>query len=327
MTSYKDLISRFSEQTILVVGDIMLDRYSFYSTENSREIVSEFPGKRAYNATEVLETLGGAGNVAANLSSLTSKTTLVGIVGDDGYSYSLQQLVEKGNVEFIPIRDISRPTTTKFRIYIDNQFQFRIDSEDAKEINSILVNTIRETTHKLFEKASALLISDYAKGVMAPSLCSFLVGTAKEMNIPVVVDCKPKSRNLYRGATLVAPNDIEAEMMIPGFLNDLPGNLSKLHDIFGSQITAVTLGEDGIAAFDGTQFVHVAGRKVKAKDPVGAGDTVRAALALGLSLKLPLKDVLELARDISAIVVQKIGTGTVSANELLGCYEKGDFNL
>jgi bifunctional ADP-heptose synthase (sugar kinase/adenylyltransferase) len=152
-----------------------------------------------------------------------------------------------------------------------------------------------------------------------------LINLCNERRIPVVVDFKPANRTYFRNATVVAPNLTEACTLVPDFEvgNPLPG-LKALHDLLGACNVIVTLGAHGMAVYDGKAMNLVAGRKVKAVDPCGCGDTVRACLTLGLVNGLNLTEAAEFANFAASLVVQKLGTATLILDELLSFEENYD---
>ena len=141
-----EIVNRFSEIRVLVVGDIMLDIFEFCHSENSKPIDSEKPGKRAYRSHEIIKVLGGAGNVAANLASLQIPVSLIGLTGNDEHYFKLRELTEMLNINHFLYRDPSRPTTVKARLYVDDEYLLRRDDEATHKVDietsSILVNEI-----------------------------------------------------------------------------------------------------------------------------------------------------------------------------------------
>lgn len=316
-------IDRFSGLKMLVLGDVMLDVYDFCRTEESRPIPSEKPGKRAYKAQQSIKTIGGAGNVAANLASLGAAASLIGITGNDGPCFVLQELSDALGIAHCFIRDRARPTTTKMRLYIDDEYLLRRDDESTEEVSHETALTIYNEFLRELEGADGVLLSDYDKGFFTEELVQRILQTCRERGVPVVVDFKPPNRAYFQGADIIAPNDAEAEAMQPGFkaaaqesLAGLEQAVRTLHAQVGGRNLVVTLGARGMCGFDGTDFFLAPGNRVEAVDAVGCGDTVRVGLALGYVLGLPLREAAELANDAAAVVVGKIGTATLTPDEL-----------
>lgn len=306
---------------VVVLGDVMLDVYDFCLSEASKPIDSEKPGKRAYAAHESVRRMGGAGNVATNLAALGARTTLVGVVGNDGYRHTLGDLCAECGITHILIRDARRPTTTKTRIYIDDEYLLRKDHESGEKVDRETgVSLVNEVARALRDGAAALILSDYNKGVFTPEVAGDVLRRAAETRLPVIVDFKPPNRDLFKGAPLIVPNESEADILLPGFraTDDLEGGLRALRESLCAEMVSVTLGARGICGFDGEEFFHHHGHAVQAIDAVGCGDTVRAVLSLGLACDLTLSEAAALANAAAAVIVQKPATATLSAEELQG---------
>lgn len=314
-----ECIRKFSQLKVLVLGDVMLDVYDFCHTSASKPIDYEKAGKRAYKAQTSIKTIGGAGNVAANLVALGASTSLIGITGNDGYYFTLQQLADELGVTHCLIRDLTRPTTTKTRLYIDNEYVLRRDDEETHPISHETALTIINEFLREVNQTDAIILSDYNKGFFTEELAQRIIAVAGQRNIPVIVDFKPSNKSFFKGATIIAPNAVEAETLHPGFLDnsDLEGAVNAVYADLGCQHLVITLGEKGICGFDGHTFFHAAANQVQVVDEVGCGDTVRVGLALGYVAGLSLREASELANDAAAVVLQKIGTATVSQEELI----------
>lgn len=311
-------VNAFPSLHVLVVGDVMLDIYEFCSTEQSKPIDSEKPGKRAYRALECIHALGGAGNVAANLACLGVATSLVGVTGNDEQYFKLRELADKHGIKHFLVRDPSRPTTVKMRLYLDNEYLLRRDREATQEIDKETAVTVLNETLRELREVDAVILSDYDKGLFTREMAGEIIKEGRMHRKPVIVDFKPPNLSYYAGADIIAPNSFEAATLVPSFSPLAPGaSIRSLHRLLSCKITVVTLGEHGICGFDGKHFVHIPAHKVEPVDPVGCGDTVRAALALGYTLKLSLSDTLTLANDAAAAVVQKRATALMTRKELI----------
>jgi len=302
-------IEEIPKLRILVIGDMMLDIYEKYSTENSKPIFSEKEGKRAYQKPTITQSLGGAGNVAANLSSLGVITSLTSIIGDDSilgidpYAKMIEILVAQKGIYFKPLKDANRVTTTKRRIYIDDEYIMRIDNEDT-------FNYGMKYFYMSDFSLDAVILSDYDKGFFNKDISEYIINECNKRNIPVIVDPKPQNIQYFYGATVIAPNQVEASILD---INDLKGYFKNI---------VITKGERGIYAFDciKNQAYQVEPNIVKVKDAVGCGDTVIAGLAISLALKRSLLESIKFANDMASLVIQKEGTSTISLDELKEFY-------
>jgi D-glycero-beta-D-manno-heptose-7-phosphate kinase len=313
-----ETIQHFGDIKVLVIGDVMLDVYEFCHSENSKPIDSEQPGKRAYRSHEIIKELGGAGNVAANLASLQIPVSLVGITGNDEHYHKIVEIAESQNISYFLHRDLSRSTTVKARLYVDDEYLLRRDDENIHkiypEVSVILIKRILSE----IPKCNVVILSDYNKGVFIRENTQKIINKCKKNNIPVIVDFKPENAIFFKGADLMVPNDTEAKQLLSEFSYDeLEKSMSILHKKLHCKKLVVTLGANGICGFDGTNYFHVPGNKVKTVDAVGCGDTVRAALAVGIALELSLKDAAILANDAAAVIVQKPATASITQQELI----------
>lgn len=315
-------IQRFATMKVVVLGDVMLDVYEFCSTQASKPLNSEKPGKRAYTAQHTVRALGGAGNVAANLASLGVSASLIGVTGNDGRYFTMQQLSDELGVRHCLIRDRGRPTTTKNRLYIDDEYMLRRDDESTAPIDHETGMTLLNELLCELDGAHAVILSDYAKGVFSEEIAQQVIKACRAKGVPTVVDFKPANRGLFFGASVIAPNSQEAEAILPGFNAgvdsgaDAASTLEKLHAVLRCERLVVTLGSRGICGFDDAGYFHVPANKVTEVDAVGCGDTVRAVLAVGHALGFSLRDAASLANDAAAVIVQKPATAMVDQSEL-----------
>ncbi len=303
-------------RSILVVGDIMLDAYDFCYTKQSRPS-PERANTRVYTAHQVKRVLGGAGNVAANLASLGVETSLVSICGNDGNYFEIKRLCEEAGIDHVLVRDETRPTPVKTRLYIDDEYHLRRDDEKTHKVDRETALTIRDAFNRKLDHVDAVILSDYNKGIFTEDDSQSLINLCRERKIPVVVDFKPINAHYFRNATVVAPNLVEARALVPDFSEEnLRPGMQSLHDQLGADNVLVTLGGSGMVVFDGSRIDRVHGRHVKAIDPCGCGDTVRACLTLGLVKGLSLPVAADYANYAASLVVQKLGTATVKPEEL-----------
>lgn len=322
ITPLIEAVGKFNQLRVLVAGDVMLDIYDFCYTAHSKAIDSEKGGKRAYSVMDSPLALGGAGNVAANLCSLGAQAMLAGVTGDDGGHFDLCALAERQGMRHLLLRDAGRPTTTKSRLYIDDQYVLRRDHESAEPVAREIALTLVAELRRQLEHADGLVLSDYAKGLFSEDTARQLVDAARERGIPVVVDFKPGNRALFEGGDLLVPNEGEAEALVPGFRGldgeELERAARALRESLGCRRLVVTLGRRGVCGVDAAgDYFRIPGNEVREVDAVGCGDTVRAALALGLAAGLRLQQAARLANDAAAVIVQKPSTALVTPEELL----------
>ncbi|MXY48978.1 MAG: hypothetical protein F4Y38_06695 [Gemmatimonadetes bacterium] len=312
-----EVIDRFPELRALVVGDVMLDVYEFCRTGDSKPIDSEKSGKRAYQAQETIKVLGGAGNVAANLASLDVRTTLVGVTGDDEHYFKIRELADGLSIRHGLIRDGGRPTTTKVRLYLDDDYLLRRDSECNDRVGERISAALVKEVLRALPETDVVVLSDYDKGVFTSKNAGQIIRECRLHEIPVVVDFKPGNREAFSGVDIIAPNAAEAAELIGGFsMERLETDCRRLHDALGCRNTVVTLGAHGLCGVGTGGFFHAPGHRVEPVDKVGCGDTVRAVLAIGAALGLPLEEAGVLANDAAAVIVQKPATSVLSRREL-----------
>lgn len=317
MIDYSKIIDAARGSKILVVGDIMIDVYDFCYTEHSRPS-PESPDKKVYTAHRSERMLGGAGNVAANLAALGVETTLISVCGDDGNAVEARRLCETSGVKHCLLEDASRQTTIKTRLYIDDHYLLRRDDEDTHKVDSETSGELVSRFTSLLDSVDAVILSDYNKGLFIEDNAQALIDVCRKRSIPVVVDLKPPNAAIFANATVVSPNLKEAREICPGFdPYKKETALKAIHDVLKAENVVVTIGADGMLVYDEKSATHVPGCNVTAVDPCGCGDTVRACITLGLVSGLSLAEAAEFANHAASIVVQRLGTATLSPEDLL----------
>jgi rfaE bifunctional protein kinase chain/domain len=314
-----ELLRAGSEQRVAVVGDAMLDVYL-------RGDVSRISPEAPVPVVRVLErklALGGAANVAQNVLAIGAECELVAAIGSDREGAQLRELLEKLKADTRSLVTVNRPTTTKTRVLARAQQVVRFDEEEDADIAGADVKSIVERTDAAIADADALVLQDYNKGVLTPSVIEAVMKRAAKKQIPVVVD--PKYRNFfaYRGATIFKPNRRELEAAVGASVDldhpeALPGVLSRL----GVENLLLTLGEAGMAliAADGeVGRVPTTAREVY--DVVGAGDTVTAYLATMLAAGATPAESAVIANFAAGVEVAKLGAATVSTDEVTEAYD------
>jgi len=316
-TRADQLISSFPGKRILVLGDMMLDEFIWGKV---RRISPEAPVPVVEVARDTYH-LGGAGNVAANISALDANPFPVGLVGSDYAAQRLADLLRKSGVEPSGlVSETGRATTVKTRIVAHNQQIVRADRENKTPLTEERNNALLAAFLQSLPSCSALVVSDYDKGVVNKQLLSQALPAAQRAGIPVLLDPKVHHADYYRPITLITPNHREAELLTGITIDndsDLEAAGSKLLERFECPYALITRGEEGMSLFskDGSHHLPTFAREVF--DVTGAGDTVIATLALALAAGAEMEEAAILANHAAGLVVGKVGTATVSRTELL----------
>ncbi|EAK9908578.1 D-glycero-beta-D-manno-heptose-7-phosphate kinase [Campylobacter lari] len=290
---------------ILVVGDFMVDRYIWC---DCTRISPEAPVMVVKSQKED-KRLGGAGNVYANLKSLGAEVFALGLVGNDE---SGRFLKENLNARLLVEKD--RKTPLKSRVLSHSQQVLRLDDEN--DFDTKLEDEIIQEYKKIAKDYDAIVLSDYAKGVLTSKVTKALIEHANTLNLPILIDPKGSDFSKYQNATLLTPNKKEAIQAL-GIekIDNLEKTLKKLKDDLNLTYSIITLSEEGIALFD--EKLHIIPAKaLEVYDVTGAGDSVIAMLAYALALKVDIIKACELANDAAAVVVAKVGSVSVSLEEI-----------
>jgi D-beta-D-heptose 7-phosphate kinase/D-beta-D-heptose 1-phosphate adenosyltransferase len=310
-------IDKFSSCRILVVGDVIMDEFLWGRVER---ISPEAPVPVVQVEEESL-VLGGAGNVVNNIISLGGQALLCGVIGKDAMGRKLiHRLQEMNSPTHGLVVEDGRPTTIKTRIVAHSQQVVRVDREESEPVTEASIERIITTVKEEIGSIDAIVVSDYGKGVVAQGLMETIRLLTRDRQITLTVDPKVQNVALYKGVTLITPNNQEAELMSGIVINDeesLKRAGTRLLDELGCLMVLLTQGDRGMTLFEGngriTQIPTVA-RKVF--DVSGAGDTVTGTFTLALAAGLAPRQAAELANLAAGIVVGEIGTATVSASRL-----------
>jgi D-beta-D-heptose 7-phosphate kinase/D-beta-D-heptose 1-phosphate adenosyltransferase len=310
-----DLLSKFNEKRVLVIGDVMLDEFV-------RGNVARISPEAPIPVLEVVESShrpGGAANAAANVRSLGGQVCIIGVVGDDDGAALLQQLLEAGGIEAKLVSD-DRPTTRKTRYLARGQQMMRIDREARQPPSD---HAKRELLNAIIGEAAgadAIVISDYAKGVVTDDMVAEVVRLASFRKTPVVADPKYFDFRRYRGVSLITPNSVEIEIANGAPIRtarDLETAAWKLVEVLGGASLLATRGGEGMVLFEPEREpVRVRPHAKSVYDVTGAGDTVVATLALALSASAPLRDAVVLSSLAAGVAVCGAGTVAVTSDEL-----------
>lgn len=301
----------FERANILVIGDVMIDRYWQGST-NRMSPEAPVP---VVTIDEKNDRLGGAANVALNLARLGCNISLMGIIGQDESGQSVKQLLNNAKVHYHLIESSVCPTVTKLRVMSRHQQLLRMDFEtpftlqDSERLTAAYVEAL--------DGIAVVLISDYAKGSIQD--CQALIRAAAQRSIPVFVDPKTGRYDKYRFANLLTPNLHEFEQVVGKCHNDeeLVSKGAQLMEDLQLQSLLITRGEQGITLLrPGFDPVHLPAHAREVYDVTGAGDTVIAVLSGSLAAGKNIVDAISIANIAAAIVVGKLGTATVSPQEL-----------
>jgi len=310
------ILEQFQNKKIVVIGDIMLDKYVW--GEVSR-ISPEAP-VQVVNVLNETYAPGGASNVASNASALKAKVFMVGIAGNDEAKNILVDELNKRKINTDGIFiDNDKPTTQKVRIIGRSQQLLRVDYEKREHVHQNIEDSMINFLERVIDEIDILVISDYAKGVITKEFSSKVIKMAKNHDKAIIVDPKPLHCNLYANVNLITPNNTEASQMTN--IEDVGDNAimeigSKLLTNLNSNIL-ITRGEKGMSLFekDGS-ITNIPTKAKEVYSIIGAGDTVVATVALALASGADLKEAAFLANIAAGIKVGKIGTASVSVDEI-----------
>jgi D-beta-D-heptose 7-phosphate kinase/D-beta-D-heptose 1-phosphate adenosyltransferase len=301
---------------LLVLGDVMLDKYIWGEVGR---ISPEAPVP-VVRATHQSEQPGGAANVAMNLARLGASVSLVGFTGGDADEALLAASLTANGIDPVFVACNGFPTITKTRIVGGRQQMLRLDSENlGKRIDGDHDRLLAKALEEL-PKCHGVVLSDYAKGVLAPELCQAVIHAARKLGIPVLVDPKTADFSRYKGATTICPNLHELATASREDIRNLDAMLTageRMVTDFDLEYLTATLSEKGIAVVrPGNRFLAPAVAR-QVFDVSGAGDTVISVLALCLASGLPIEPAVQLANVAAGIVVGKVGTVPIEKHELL----------
>ena len=319
-----DILTGAGQLKVLCIGDVMLDRFVY--GEVSR-ISPEAPVPVLKKRRDVAMP-GGAGNVARNLSSLGVGVSLIGVLGDDAEGRELVKLIaqtDRVSGDLIPIR--GRPTTLKTRFVASGQQLMRVDAEDSAAIDQNTAAEIIAALKDEVRNADAIILSDYAKGMLTSAVIEAAINAAKDKGIPVIVDPKGKDFRRYGAVNIIKPNASELSHAV-----DMPvetdaevgAALARALEITQAGAIVVTRAAKGMSfATRGSPAQHFSGEAREVYDVSGAGDTSIAALSLGIAAGASIEASVKLAIAASGIAVGKSGTATVSGSEVRAAFRMG----
>ena len=324
-------IARFADAKVLVIGDIIIDHF-LWGTASRISPEAPVPVVNVHRE-ELL--LGGSANVLRNIVSLGGQGVLCGLIGNDAMGQKALELVADLGVPTEGLVISQRPTTVKTRVVAQGQQVVRFDREQTGVPSKISLNTLLQFLEKHLSAYDAIMVSDYAKGVVSEQLMIRLHQLLREVRkrekrtLPLIVDPKPSNMHCFIGATIITPNHHEAMQMAGIRLEDdrsLVAIARQIRDDIGCEAVLITRGEAGMALLQpDDQMVTIPTMAKEVYDVTGAGDTVAATLALGLAAGCEMYEAAVLANHAAGIAVGKIGTACVTAKELAAAVtsEKG----
>lgn len=330
---YRKLIGKFGEKNVLVIGDVMLDRFIWGSVTR---ISPEAPVPVVRVKRESIYP-GGAANVARNLTPFAGRVHMVGLVGDDEDGAVLMESLSEGGIETGGmVCDEEFETITKTRIIARQQQVVRFDRERPVEISDSQIEKVRQFVAAKAGALDAIIIEDYGKGFITQALVDAIVPLAKDKGLVSTVDPNAGHRLNWQGVTAVKPNRLEAysEAGVP---LDGPGGAAdpskdevllevgrKLLELWATEIVPVTLGEHGMMLFErGKKPHHIPTKAQDVFDVSGAGDTAIALFTLALTAGASAIEAAEISNYASGVVVGKLGTATLNVDELIEAIERG----
>ncbi|HKM87383.1 MAG TPA: D-glycero-beta-D-manno-heptose-7-phosphate kinase [Xanthobacteraceae bacterium] len=319
MFDFEETLRLVAKQTVLCVGDVMLD--DFVYGEVTR-ISPEAPTPVLTVGRSEVE-IGGAGNVARNIAALGAQCILVGLIGNDDAGLMLTNALGKlGSIISDLVVDKTRQTTRKVRFISEHHSThlMRADWETGEPASAESQSVIIAFAEAAMPQAGAVVLSDYAKGVLTERVIRAIIDTARRLGKPVIVDPKGHDYRVYRGATLITPNAKELAAAVHRPVTseaEIAGAAAELAGLIDSEAVLVTRSEAGMSLHvEGRAPLHIPAYPVKVRDVSGAGDTVAAVMAVLLAMNAPYEAAMRAANAAAAVVVGKRGTATVSLAEL-----------
>ena len=324
----RQLVADFTGTRVLVIGDIIIDHFIWGTVTR---ISPEAPVPVVNVKREEL-LLGGSANVLRNIVSLGGSGAICGLVGDDEMGKKIIELVGELGASAQGVIKGKRPTTVKTRVVAQGQQVVRFDREQTGAPSKETGEELLAYLDRHVEEFDAVMVSDYAKGVVNEQLMIRLrrilddIHSRSGRKLPLIVDPKPSNLHCFVGATIITPNHHEAGLMSGITIHDehtLLAAAHQIHEDIGCEAVLVTRGEAGMALLQtGQPMVTIPTMAKEVYDVTGAGDTVAATLALGLAAGSSLKDAAVLANHAAGIVVGKVGTASVEVSELLQALPK-----
>jgi D-beta-D-heptose 7-phosphate kinase / D-beta-D-heptose 1-phosphate adenosyltransferase len=309
----------FCGVNILVVGDLMLDRY----IDGEVHRISPEAPIPVLTVQREWMFAGGAANVALNVAGLNAKVGIAGVIGEDSWGGQLQDILAHTRVDTqCVIRDPTRPTTRKTRVMSGHHQIVRLDEECSDHLGTELQNELLDKIMRVLSgTVDAVVLSDYAKGVLADPCPQIIISECKRRGIPLLVDPKRPDYSAYLGATCITPNQKEFRVAASGMsfghaAISVAG--PALRERLDCNALLITQGSNGMTLVTRDQCRHLPAIAEEVFDVSGAGDTVIATLSVALAAGIPLLPAVELANAAASIVVKHAGTTPIAWRDLLG---------
>lgn len=314
----KNIINSIKDAPVLVIGDIMLDKFIYGNVER---ISPESPVP-VLSIKREDEMLGGAGNALANLAGLETKPNIISVIGNDQAGEAIQSRLQSLDVDpsYMVIEE-NRPTTVKTRYLAGHQQLLRTDFEYKSPISEQTANAVLEHAKSLIASVKAIIISDYGKGLLSRDLIAQIISLANAQDIPVIVDPKGQDFTIYKGATAITPNKKELSEATQGHDvnndSEVVEAANALIDTCGIKAVIATRSKDGMSVIEKDQEpAHFRSADIEVYDVSGAGDSVIATIASSIAAGASLQEAASLANLAGSIVVTKVGTAPIRLNEL-----------
>ena len=321
-TSLQKTIKKFPTAHILVVGDIIMDKYIWGRVTR---ISPEAPVP-IVNVNKETFCWGGAANVANNVECLGGQVSLSGVIGRDRVGEHLLDELHRKNIDCSAIiKSTRRPTTLKTRIIAHSQQVVRVDYEVKDELQPATTTRLISKLNAIIPQAQAVVISDYAKGVVGPDLIQEIINMAHRVKIPVVVDPQVTHFQHYKKVSVITPNHHEASRMSRIQITDEASLIEAgqhLLNLLDCEAVLITRGEEGMTLFEGTEYCHIPTMAQEVYDVTGAGDTVTGVFALALAVGSSYKEAALLANHAAGVVVAEVGTASLRPNELIEAVQR-----
>lgn len=303
--------------SVMVVGDVMLDSYI---TGNAVRLSPEAPVP-VVTVTDRFDMLGGAGNVALNLSGLACGVILVGVVGDDLAGRSVKHVLDNDGIIHNLFTSGACPTTVKTRVMAHQHQLVRFDDERCDVGDDGRVEFIIDAVHRNISKVGAIILSDYSKGVLSLKVTEDIIGFGKQLGVPVLVDPKRGDWKRYQGADIITPNTSELEESANVKIGDVTTRaLSCAKDAlldYGFKAIVVTRGAEGVLLVTPTEYSVIPAQARSVFDVSGAGDTVIATLAACMCSGHTLQEAVRVANCAAGVVVEKPRTYPIKIEDLV----------
>ncbi len=320
------IVNAMKGAPVLVIGDIMLDRFVYGSVER---ISPESPVP-ILSVTRENVMLGGAGNTLSNLMHLGCKGKILSVVGNDNEGVQIRELAQKQGIDISGlIESNDRPSIVKTRFLAGHQQLLRSDYERVGDISKELVADLLEKLNDLLDGVKVIILSDYGKGVLSNDLIKPIIATAHKREIPVLVDPKGTDYSIYTGADIITPNKKELSEATGGLPVDTDAQVvhaaKNLINYSGVKAVVATRSKDGMSIIQGDDITHIRSAcDIEVFDVSGAGDTVIATIAASLAAGSDIVRAASLANIAGSIVVSKVGTAPIRSQELLEILHRQD---